>query len=188
VLSASFRTRTPLEERIAAVTNADAIEHQLLDVQEPKELEPSGRVPMTWLAGQKIATFRITDAEAEFVDVVNPYFLATYGLNSRVRRAIERHLGEEYDLDAGTVMLNLQHGRPVTQALAAVLWGEEPPPSGIRYLSRLDLGEECWAVFDRTEVEFTGATPLDPTNSEHRMALQQAAEVLRLALPPVWEE
>lgn len=186
VLSASFRVRQSVEDRIAAITNAEPEPGDLADLDEVKEVEGPGQVPERWLAAQSAARF-IASEPGRFVNVLDARFLAEYSSRPRIRRAIDRHLGQLYDLDAGTILLNLEHGRPVTQAVSAELWSEDDSWSGLRYLSRLDLDEECWAVFDRTRVEFEAAQPLSPSYPRHREALQSAASLLHLQLPPSWE-
>ena len=187
VLSASFRLRRPLEERLAAVTNADAAPEELLDLGEPKELEEPGRVPEAWLDRQKVTRLQAGYDGLAFVNVMDAGFLAEYTDHPRIRRSIVRHLGEQYDLDAGTIMLNLHHGRPVTQAVSAVVW-EESANAGIRYLSRLDLNEECWAIFDRTVVTWDEPQALHARNDEHRLVLQDVARLLHLILPDTWRD
>ena len=187
VLAASFRVREPLEERIGAITNAEPVEGDLVDLGEPKELEAAGRVPPAWLGSQRVARLRAKGHSA-YLDAMDAWFLARNNRHPRIRRALTRHLGELYDLDAATILLNLEHSRPVTQAVSAVIWGEMPDASGIRYLSRLDLSEECWAIFDRTPVEFDPSEPLNRDNMEHREGLQSAAALLELALPDEWRD
>lgn len=187
VLSASFRVRQSVEDRVAAITNAEAEPGDLADLDEAKEVEGPGRVPERWLAAQSAARF-VADPHGRFVNVLDAWFLAEYSSRPRIRRAIDRHLGELYDLDAGTILLNLEYGRPVTQAASAELWSDDESWGGVRYLSRLDLHEECWAVFDRTRVEFDAAQPLNSSNAGHREALQSAAALLQLQLPPAWED
>lgn len=184
VLGASFRVRAAVEDRLAAVTNADPHVGDLID-REKKELEPAGCVPLQWLEAQWVARCHIT-ADEQFVNVMDSGFLAAHNRHPRVRRAIDRHLGDRYDLDAGTILLGLELGRPVTQAVSAVLWDEGH--AGIRYVSRLDIEEECWAVFDRVPVSFEVAVPLDPTDDVHRSAVTSAAALLGLRLPEAWTE
>jgi hypothetical protein len=182
VLSHSFRTRPQLEERLLAVSNAEARPGDLVDL-EGKEMEGPGRVPEGWLLQQRAGRCEIA-ASAAFTNVVSARFLALYNKQPKIRRAIERHLGEAYDLDAGTIMLNLELGRPVTQAVSAVLWSEDPQPAGIRYLSRLDVSEECWAIYNHVAVAFREIQPL--SLDRHKQTVQESAEILDLELPDSW--
>jgi hypothetical protein len=142
-------------------------------------------VPERWLASQRVGHCTVSIG-ASFVDVLDADFLATYERHPRIRRAIDRHLGHQYDLDVATILLNLQLGRPVTQAVAAELWSEEAEHAGIRYVSRLDITEECFAVFSRTDVVFDHVAPLNPSVDAHRDALLSAAATLGLVLPSSW--
>lgn len=187
VVSASFRVRRAVEDRVSAITNAEPAPGDLADLAEPKDLEGPGRIPTRWLTAQSVARCAV-DQTTQFVDVLDAQFLAEYSFRPRIRRSIDRHLGELYDLDAGTILLNLEHGRPITQSVSAELWSEENSWSGIHYLSRLDLKEHCWAIYDRTQVQFDTPQPLDHSDASHRSALQSVAALLRLDLPSPWTD
>lgn len=182
---ASFRPREPLEARLRAVTNADAEPGDLVDL-DGKEMEFAGTVPVEWLDAQRVGRCWVRE-DAPFVDVLDAWFLAEHNRNPRVRHAIDGHLGEHYDLDAATILLNLDLGRPVTQAVSATAWERTPRPGGIRYLSRLDISEECWAIFEDTAVGFDSIDLLRPDVEEHREAVTSVAALLELRLPLPWD-
>ena len=56
---------------------------------------------------------------------------------------------------------------------------EQTTAAGIRYTSRVDANEECWAVFEATPLEFSDPKPVDLDDTQ----LQEAAHELRIALP-----
>lgn len=67
--------------------------------------------------------------------------------------------------------------RRVTRLIADWAWehrSREVPAgfAGIRYVSRLDSSQECWAVFSDIEVREMSRTPILPTDVDVRYAAQ----------------
>jgi hypothetical protein len=78
-------------------------------------------------------------------------------------------------LDTGVIR---GRDRRVTRLIADWAWAfrSDTEPSdfaGIRYVSRLDSSQECWAVFDDIEVREMGRTPISPRDNDVRYACQQ---------------
>jgi hypothetical protein len=55
---------------------------------------------------------------------------------------------------------------------------EDSNASGIRYTCRLDVAEECWAVFEETPLDFEAVTTVRSEDED----LAAAAEALSLTL------
>jgi hypothetical protein len=81
-------------------------------------------------------------------------------------------------LDAGTIALAGPLGRRITQLIARVVYSETDA-AGLRYTSRVDANEECWAVFDTVDVWASTPEKLAPADPE----LMSACVTLGLRLP-----
>ncbi|HUE96028.1 MAG TPA: RES domain-containing protein [Longimicrobiaceae bacterium] len=125
-----------------------------------------------------------------FLDVVDEDRLAELNLRPRVQAVLSAHpevFGENARLDFGTIQGSGAAARKLTQAVSRELH-DDPEALGIRYISRHTENEECWAVFeDRVALLFDPQVPfLDASDEDHRAAVQSAASLLKLTLPPIW--
>ena len=172
---AGFRTSPALERRLAEVTG----------VEGPDELEPAGVVPAGLLARLQVARIGTSLATTWFVNVAATASQTVLGAHPVVDSALAASglgtPGRPVQLDAGTIALAGPLGRRITQVVARVVY-TETDAGGLRYVSRVDLDEECWAVFDTVEVWTNAAEPLAP--EDPALASACAALGLRLLSPP----
>jgi hypothetical protein len=142
-----------------------------------------------WLAVQQLGRVSLT-APGVLLDVHDPGLLRDLDKHPLVRAALEQSgLGTPLNparLDEGIVRLGGPLGRPVTQALGRAVREWLPEVAGLAYRSRLDDEEWCWAIWDDTAVEIR-VEPLDPAHRHHRRAVQHAAQLLEIGLPPEWQ-
>lgn len=73
--------------------------------------------------------------------------------------------------------------RRVTRAIADWAWSFRSPEipdgfAGIRYVSRLDSDQECWALFGGTDVREIGRTSIHPQDPDVRYAAQRLGLIL----------
>lgn len=177
---ARFRPAPQAEALLAAVEGVPADEDEHLDPVEGLR---------AWLAVQQVG--RVTLAgPGRLLDVHDPGLLRDLDKHPLVRAAMERSgLGTPLNpahLDEGIVRLGGPLGRPVTQALSRAVRDWLPDVVGLAYRSRLDDEEWCWAIWNDAEVEIR-LEPLDPTHRHHRRAVQHAAQLLEIPIPPEWE-
>lgn len=78
-------------------------------------------------------------------------------------------------------------GHGLTQGLSRAVYDAQPRPDGIRYRSRLDDAEGCWAVFGHVDVTIDTNQNLDPANSQHRAAVADIAALWHIPLPSHWQ-
>jgi hypothetical protein len=116
-------------------------------IRDSQRLDPDslrGIVPQDWLNQRQIIGVRL-DPDLQFVDLMDARTV------HRMRRALASVASAENleDIDLGA-MVGPQ--RRVTQAVSRYVYeqtrGGSPQYAGIRYVSRLGLDWECWAVFD----------------------------------------
>lgn len=169
---AGFRTSASLERRLADVSG----------VADETDLEPPGTVPAVFLARLRVARIGPRDPSTWFVDVTAVETHTVLGTHPQIAGALAASaLGNPESppqLDAGTIALGGPVGRRLTQAVARTIY-TETDAGGIRYTSRVDAQEECWAVFDNVEVWSTSPEPLPADDP----ALYAVCIVLGLRLP-----
>jgi hypothetical protein len=176
---ARFRRAPAAEALLAAVEGVtdDDVEH----------LDPVDGV-RDWLAVQQLGRVSLA-TPGVLLDVHDPGLLRDLDKHPLVRAALEASgLGTPLNparLDEGIVRLGGPLGRPVTQALGRAVREWLPEVAGLAYRSRLDDEEWCWAIWDDTDVEIR-VEPLDPAHRHHRRAVQHAAQLLEIGLPPDW--
>lgn len=146
------------------------------------ELEPPGSVPAGLLSRLRVAHIGPQLATTWFVDVAATSSQTLLGAHPAVVSALAASgLGAPDwppQLDAGTIALAGPLGRRITQVVAQVLYAETDA-GGLRYLSRVDLDEECWAIFDTVDVWAGPVAPLAPMDPD----LVSACTALGLQLP-----
>jgi len=81
-------------------------------------------------------------------------------------------------LDAGTIALSGPVGRGITQSVARAVF-TDTDAGGLRYTSRVDVTEECWAIFDTVAVWVSQPQSLSSDDAD----LDAACTVLGLILP-----
>lgn len=169
---AGFRTSPALERRLAEVGG----------VEGPDELEPPGVVPAGFLARLQVARIGTRQATTWFVDVAATISQTVLGAHPFVSSTLAASglgtPGRPVSLDAGTIALAGPLGRRITQVVAQVVYAETDA-GGLRYVSRVDLNEECWAVFDTVEVWASATEPMTPGDPD----LASACAALGLRLP-----
>lgn len=166
---ARFRTHDDTQARLKSITDVD------------EKTEPTvtpGSVPQKFLHTLKEVTCRIVDANHEFVDVTAAETLMAIGNHAAVRATLKDSGGAIAKLDETTIRLAGPRGRRITQSVSRVIFSETNA-AGIRYLSRLDAAEPCWAVFDWVQVKFSDSAAIDFNCAE----LRAAASTLGLTLP-----
>ncbi|MFI7481892.1 RES domain-containing protein [Kocuria sp. M1R5S2] len=146
--------------RPSTATRAAAQEHQ-------PGLMLAGDVPRDWREKRSLAQFLVQSA-TPFVDVESP----------QTHRALEHHLASEL---AGLGVANLDisavrsERRLLTRLIATWVYRAADPNTdyamycGIRYVSKIG-NQECWAVFEGTELSLLGATPIDGNDRAYRQA------------------
>lgn len=168
---ARFRRSHETEECLQAVTEVD----------EDVEFESPASAPADFLASLRIVRAH-PPSGAEFVDVTSLTSQSRLGHHLTVRQALDAsQLGssdQPAQLDEATIRLGGPRGRPITQAVSRVVF-EETAAARIRYASRVDSDEECWAVFEATPLTFHRPEPVALNDHE----LRDAADQLLVALP-----
>lgn len=138
-----------------------------------------------------MATIRRAEAPGRYVDLTDPKNLDTLSHHPRVAT----HLGQLHQdgwidrplLDSAALRVSGPQGRALTQALSRAVYDAQPRPDGIRYRSRLDDAEGCWAVFGHVDVTIDTNQNLDPANSQHRAAVADIAALWHIPLPSHWQ-
>lgn len=169
---AGFRSNGPVEARLAAVTG----------VVGQQRLEPAGAVPAGLLDRLRIARLGARSVAAWFVDVAAVETQTLLGGMPAVVAALAASgLGTSdrpVQLDAGTIGLAGPVGRAITQVVARVVF-TDTDAGGLRYTSRVDATEECWAIFDTVPVWAAEAQPVAADDPD----LRAACAALGLQLP-----
>lgn len=170
---ARFRRHDETQARLRAVKGVN-------EKTEPR-LAP-GEIPRKFLQALKEVAGSIKDPDHEFIDVAAAQTLTALGKYAAVRAALKRSgvggPGTTPELDEGTIRLAGARGRLITQAVSRVVF-DDTPAVGIRYTSRLDATEPCWAIFDWVPVKFSNSTAVDFNGAE----LKSAVSTLGLKLP-----
>lgn len=154
---------------------------RLQEIDDDKLLDADlfrGRVPDDWRRPRSVGSLTL-DRKLRFVDVDAPRTLARLRIDLA---PTVRRLGLD-DVDVGAIM---GRSRQLTQEVARYVYERVdaagvPPYSGIRYVSRLKLEWECWALFvDRIEGHFR--PPAVETIFPEDPGLIEAAAFLGLTL------
>jgi hypothetical protein len=178
---ARFRPNTGAEALLAAVEFVD-------DGNDPEM--PTVQAVSEWLDEQRVGLVRAATTQPLLVDIEAAELLIELDANALVRHAIENSSlrdGEaRMHLDAGIIRLGGDIGRPITQAVSRALHEEHPEVDGIAYWSRIDPDERCWAIYDHVPVDVT-IVDLSPDDRLHRLAVREAATLLKVPLPAHWE-
>ena len=166
-----FRRDEHVRARLAAVGGVD----------EDKEPSLPEGITRAFLAALKQVQAHVADGGV-FVDVGDPPSQRILEQALRVRVALEASgLGSPdvpIELDEATIRLGGPRGRLITQAVSRVVF-EETDACGIRYTSRFDVMQECWAVFDWVEIAFSGEKQVSTIDPD----LIAAAAALQVPLP-----
>ncbi len=135
-----------------------------------------GGVPQDWRLQRLLASIRLVDP-LPFLDAEAP---ETHEFLSDVLAGDLVALGYEQPLDLSTVTnQDRRLSRLIAEyAYAATDVDGTPLYSGIRYMSRIASGWECWAIFEGTDVELTTQSPIKLDDE----ALQRVAALWSLRL------
>ncbi len=125
----------------------------------------AGVVPSKWRERRVAVRMGVGEAQS-FVDIDHHDTLAALNSDQELLADLARYGVSEIDL--GTIAGNdrrptrfiADHFHNMTDADGRPLW------SGIRYLSRLGEGWECWAVFERTAMIEIERTRIDRTQPD----------------------
>jgi hypothetical protein len=178
--------------------DAGARERDLVDDAEPEEDLPDQ--PEPWSALQDFLQDRqvgvLVGRGLRVLSLNDPRLQAELDHEPAVRALLDSTDGRAAlapagrggaRLDQAAVRLSTPFGRELTQACSLAIWDRRPRPDGVHHRSRHDDDEHCWALYDHATVRLVEITPFDPaSNSEHRRAVQQVANLWSLALPPGW--
>lgn len=135
-----------------------------------------GGVPQDWRLQRLLGSIRLVDP-LPFLDVEAP---ETHEFLSEVLARDLVALGYEQPLDLSVVTnQDRRLSRLVAEyAYAATDDDGTPVYSGIRYMSRIASGWECWAIFEGTAVELVDHSPIELDDA----ALQHVADLWSLRL------
>jgi hypothetical protein len=174
-----FRPAPDVETELAAF---DDVEDGEADPTREDGLEE-------WLAVQLVGRCAITIPTPLIVDVDAAETLVALDKHPGIRDALDAsRLGTPVKparLDGAIVRLAGPVGRPITQAIAAAVHEWWPETNALACHSRLDDGEQCWAIYGHTPVDFD-TVPLTPSDESHRDAVRAAATLFEIALPDPW--
>ena len=150
---------------------------ELGDEWESRGWMRPGSVPANWRHGRIISRVELVDS-LPFVDIDHPDTIAYLNRRPDLMAGIGRFGVDELDL--GTLT---GRDRRVTRYIAEFFFdasSEDGDPlwSGLRYMSRLGEGWECWAVFEGTAITETYTGPILVTNE----ALQSVVERFHLTV------
>jgi hypothetical protein len=179
---ARFRPAPAAEALLAAVVHGDP------QPGEADHSEPTDGLA-DWLEVQRVGRVHLA-CSARLVDIHDAALLVRLDKHPNVRAALESSgLGTPLNparLDEGVIRIGGPIGRAVTQAVSRALQEWEPDYGGLAYRSRLDDEEWWWALWDDTEVG-VDVEDLTPDHRFHRRAVQHAANLLEITLPPPWQ-
>lgn len=184
-----LKPRRPTETGLAAVDGVD-------DPSYAGRPDPTPTDGVTeFLRTRRVARFTIAaDVEATLVDVYDGGLVSALGRDRRIWQTCQRDpVRDAFAGPGGTVHLDeslirnahSDVGRPVTQAISWVLLGLGVA-HGLRYTSRHDDAETCWALAEGLAVDVHGEVALDPSNIEHQAAVRHAAARHGIILPAAW--
>ncbi|HEX9711279.1 MAG TPA: hypothetical protein VGB52_01860 [Actinomycetota bacterium] len=138
-----------------------------------------------WLDIQRVGTVRVL-ATGVFLDVEAPALLVQLDKHPRVRDAVAA-LDAAAHLDVALMRLGgIELGRPISQAVGVAVREWIPDALGVGYHSRFATDEPCWAVWETTAVAVE-SVHLNPSDPQHRAAVQSAAATFELTLPAQWQ-
>lgn len=188
-------------DEAAAAQEASVDDDDLADLLEDQPLPGGQAEPWQavhdFLAGRRIATLRVAPT-AWVVSVHDAVVQATLTRATAVRALLVSDQGRAALLPAGAarsrhpqldqaaVRLSTDFARLLTQAISLDLHDRTPRPDAIHYRSRHDDTEDCWAIYDHTDVAVTDIRPLSPNHLEDHAAMHDAAALWDLPLPPQW--
>ncbi len=150
-----------------------------------------------WLDAQEVVVATLPEPSV-MIDAYATSTLADLDSHPAVRRVLDSPAAASLRgpedrpprLDQTAIHLFDDHvGRPLTQAVSRVIYEAQPPCAGMGYRSRVDRDEECWALFDRTPVEFAGPPEkLSSMGAPALKAVAEAAALLDVVVPPTWRQ
>ncbi len=160
------------------IRKAEDLEQIFADVHPSDPLLLGGQVTEDELAKYQVGTTQL-DASLRFVDIWDVETRTTLHHTPEIASLVHQ-LGTRY-LDISTISGDTREHRQLTQAIAVYVHdltdvNGQPLYAGIRYMSRLNISWECWAVFhDRLRHYPTAsqgsAQRVDPDDPELRHAL-----------------
>lgn len=135
-----------------------------------------GSLPASWRERTRVVRLAVDASSPPFLDVEN----------ADTRAYLERKLGPGLaylGVDHLDVPVIRREDRRVTRMISQWAWGATdddgvPMFSGIRYLSKLDTDEECWAIFDDVGLRTLSERPVDPDHPELRRVLDRYGLIL----------
>jgi len=187
-LLARFRDNEAADNRLAQVQNVEP-EDVALAAGDADSTKVEGI--RDYLARQSVVRAHVV-GDVPIVRVNDAAILAHLNTHPIIRLALDASgLGTPQgpaELDGGTIRLKGEAGRMITQAVSRAVYEGDARPGGLRYFSRLDDTQECWALFDRVTVEFENQQQLTSEDPDHRAATTRAAETLTVELPREWTD
>jgi hypothetical protein len=182
-LLSRFQDSTEAEQVLAQIEGVDELEGPDYDKVSGVE---------EWLSRQYVGCLELA-GEPLIIDIDNAEFLVELDKNHYVRAALDASPlsspGSAAHLDFAIIRLTAPLGRPITQAVSRAIHEDYPIVDGLRYSSRIDTSEECWGLYEQTEVHWVGEfdRQLSPDDGEHLEAVRSAAQLLQIALPQDWQ-
>lgn len=182
----------PLRPHPTAALREAAVDVDDVDLVSAPDAEPWQHLA-DFLGGRKVARLSLT--QPAIVSIDDPRLQAELDEEPGVRAVLDsEHVrnvllvvgAKVVHLDNAAIRLASEAGRFITQACALALYDRPEAPGVIHYRSRHDDTEECWAVYDYTQVSFSPEVALTPQVPEHADALRSVAELWSLPLPPTW--
>jgi hypothetical protein len=149
-----------------------------------------------FLTGRMVGILRVGPS-ARVVSVNDPEAQAVLNEATAVRALLDSDDGRaallparaddrQVQLDGAAVRLSTEFGRDLTQAISLDLRDRTPGTDVIHYRSRHDDAEDCWAIYDHTDVEVLDVRPFSPDHPDDLAAVRRAAALWGLVLPPEW--
>ncbi len=140
---ARFRPSLPLLSRLTRFPDPEAVDAGKSEPGASPNLE-AGSVPIDWTSKRQMGSTRL-DPTLLFVDLSSARSLTVLRTNLA---HVADHLGIS-DIDLSSIT---GPQRAFTQACSRFIYEQQsidgtPRFAGIRYVSRLHLGWECWAIF-----------------------------------------
>lgn len=193
---AATHLRGSMVELLSRFRDSADAERLLAEVEGVDELDGPDYDKVTgveeWLGRQYVGCLELVD-DPLIIDIDHAEFLAELNKNHYVRTALDASPlsspGSAAHLDFAIIRLTAPLGRPITQAVSRAIHEDYPIVGGIRYSSRIDTNEECWALYEQTEVRWVGDhdRQLLPAEPEHLEAVRSAAQLLQITLPHDWQ-
>ncbi len=144
----------------------------------------------SYLSKVKIGRCQVFPDQGPFVSVHDSALHAVLDSAPPVRDVLDSTWGQAFwgvdqHIDEAKVRLDGK-GRRLTQAISTCIHQFEPRPAGIHYRSKHDDNEDCWAIYDHTQVTFADISPLDPAEARHRAAVADVAALWEIDPPRPW--